>query len=589
MQIRHLIALAAPAIFLVSLLAAAYLTPLDLRFGTNDDAAMSNILAGQVNGVQPGEPRLIYISAFIGAVLAALHDWQPAVDWYSLLQLVLCFASLVVLSWYWLSRHSRLISLICYGVFLLLFMFPVFAHLQFTKTSYMLVLLGALLLVAGLERARTALLVMSVAAFSGAFLMRNASIGFSCLVIAALAGYWILFRASTHGSWRRDLLRCLAVVIALLLLHAGHGAAEKGVFYSSPEWQSFREANALRARVQHNYPSVAARDEVLATLERNAPRTWAEYQLVLGWLMVAPDYYSAEWFRDIAAHYAALPGSWRQRLASGLDATETFLDRTRGFEALLICVFLLTLLQQLNARGFALALYWCGVTLAAIATMTVLFRTPPYYVWLPTVAVLAGIAATLAATAVPAGTAAEGAPGTSSTRGYFANPDWLTCFALFLLAVKFNTVNHYQVVELRDAFDQRCRVTDSRIERMQSLGSGSHFYIAGAIINSTCFTQPFRNAIPRVVSEQTTIFGWMNLTPWMRERVFPAGRASLLPQLCEQPDRYLLAGRRNVDRLRRYIDVLGLPYELQHLDDEFAWEDAVSDFFWVCSRSSPAG
>ena len=585
-MVRVILSWFAPFAFLLGIGATAYLTDMDLRYDTNDDAGMANILAGRVNGTTEGEPRLIFISPFVGSVLGALQSKIPSVDWYGLMHVGLCFMPLLLFSYMWIRNHENFMVVIAYTAFLLIFMLPIFSRMQFTKTSLILIFGGALSLIYyfGIQRLRY--LALAILFFCFAFLIRDSSIGFTCVVIAALAGFYFFFNTETPFSRSRTIVVGAVVLSSVIVLHQAHKFAQRSMYFSEAEWTSFHEANSLRARIQHNYGSVSTLSRVIEDMRSEDEVAAAEYELILGWMMFSKDYYNPIRFTEIAQRFDQLRPDLSERLGAAVTSITYFIRHDPLFVSYLLASGCLVLLMFPTWGGARRTCYWLLVLMFAIFAITVLFRLPPYRAWMPMVLVISGIAATLNLFAGQFAARPGVIQGSTTNDMYWYQPSWIQVCVLLFLAIHGRGLFDYESGTMLRRFEANCHVTNNRLGRMQSLGEDARFFIVGAVVYSGCYAQPFRNATPDVISDQSVIFGWMNLTPWMQTLAFADGDESLIDEICDSDNSYLLVNQRGAERLSPYFNATNQPDEVVELPADPEWPTTKNKVFRQCRKKT---
>lgn len=153
-----------------------------------DDYLMKLISSGAYGH---SDIHLVYISSIIGIVLKFLYLNFPSISWYDILQLILIYVSLTVISCIiYRKKSTRLIKIIYYG-FLLFIAYDVYVNIEFTKTAALLTISGSLALNECIKNDKN--IIFSAFVLLLGFMMRK-EIFIACLiVISPLLMYTLFF------------------------------------------------------------------------------------------------------------------------------------------------------------------------------------------------------------------------------------------------------------------------------------------------------------------------------------------------------------------------------------------------------------
>lgn len=212
---------------------------LPMQYEENDDVMMCMIANGSYSGTP--DAHLVYINVLYGAVLAWLYGLTTAVEWYTLVFVVLHILSMTVLTYCLLTisnraRWERLLWLLA----LYVLWARIIAALQFTTTAGLVCLAGCVLLMRGTPRSEWA----GVAFVVVASLVRFVAAGLVGLLMAPIIIY------SLGIQWRQ--WRKYIPVVVMLMLVVGCRMTNRYVYDRDPEWRYYREYNQLRAQLNDN-------------------------------------------------------------------------------------------------------------------------------------------------------------------------------------------------------------------------------------------------------------------------------------------------------------------------------------------------
>ncbi len=121
---------------------AFYFTFFTCFFETCDDFIMKMIAAGSFTGTP--DNHLIYISTFLGSIMAFLYGIFPHIAWYEIVQVAIMLVSFSAISYVLIRKHRRFEVLIWLLMFALSYSF--YVSFQFTKTTAVPTVAGYLLI-----------------------------------------------------------------------------------------------------------------------------------------------------------------------------------------------------------------------------------------------------------------------------------------------------------------------------------------------------------------------------------------------------------------------------------------------------------
>jgi hypothetical protein len=553
-----------------------------LVFDTNDDAAMLGISAGYF-GEGVGDPRLVYQSAFIGSLLGVLFRWTTAFDWYSALQWSLCVLAHATILRVLLRSSSSRAHWIAVAFTTLALLPPILFRIQFTQTAFACIAAGLVLLVDLGRRRRRGLSARGIvlgrlAAAAGFFLLAGAlrastlPVGLTLVLVAGA----VLAAGAARSGGRRDVASVLLAAIAFVLVvqatHLGLGRLEERLFYADDAWREFHRHHAERAFVLENWPRWIGVERISTALQAELGVTAEELAAMARWIPVDSRLYSIEGFREMAGVVRSIEseGPFQPaRLGESLRALAGFLAATPLFVAALIWIAAFAVLRAVlepsaRVRMLSLGALFVLLPLAFWLQVDLLFRPPPYRVWLPFLAVDAWLFLALAAsapagaadpgTAAAAGDAPADGPGAlestfagggadASTGARAGDPHvrWALTGLVATLVAAFPL--HLEVGQvLLDRVADRpndCAMTAAHLWALDQRPPGAQAFVAPLVIHSECFVNPFRVAMPETLLRDAQTFGWRNLLPPVHEALFANG-PSVFDAICARSDNMLV-------------------------------------------------
>lgn len=561
-----------------------------LVFDTNDDAAMLGIAAGYF-GEGIGDPRLVYQSAFLGRLLGALYRVTTAFDWYSAFQWLVCIVAYATVVIVLLRARREPAHWLAVAFTTLAFLPPTLIRIQFTQTAFACLAAALVLLVslAAHWRARRISAARAGAALGGAaaFCLLAGALRASTLPVGlALVGLGGGLLASI--AWvRRDRRFAAGVAVAAIAFvgvvqaaHSGLGLLEERVYYADEDWSAFHRHHADRAFVLENWPRWIGVEQISAALQARMGVTAEELAAMARWIPVDARLYSIEGFREMAEIVRSIESEGPlqpRRLAESAVALRTFLASTPVFVAVLVWLVAHTLVRVVvspgdRRRAFALGVTFALLPIAFWLGVDLLFRPPPYRVWMPFLAVDAWLYLALASIdPSPRSDAAEAPAPPSRGPGLAAlQVRWGLAGVLATLAIAFPL--HLEVARLLAARvadrPNDCAMTAAHLWALQQRPPGAQAFVAPMVVHSECFVNPFRVEVPRTLLVDAHTFGWRNLMPPVHDALFAHG-PNVFDAICARPDNMLvlhpsqrvyldhyLARHRPDLRLERYADQL---------------------------------
>lgn len=207
-----------------------------VRYGTNDDAAISNLAAGAFG---PDRVHLVYVNILLGWLLRPLYALYGGLNWYMILQLALTALCCGVMLWLLMGRLGTVRGAAVFFAAALPFVPALFYSIQYVKTSALCAAAGLLLVTVSFDRPdrRTVLGIFLV--WMGAMLRWDMFCAAGGLFAAVLLGRF--FRME-----KAEKRRAAATVSLLLLLAFASRGIDLLAYRLDEDWNAFARYNAAR-------------------------------------------------------------------------------------------------------------------------------------------------------------------------------------------------------------------------------------------------------------------------------------------------------------------------------------------------------
>lgn len=325
-----------------------------VQYQTNDDVGMNLYAAGKGLGQHPSE-FLLFQHFLIGLVLKFLYTNLPAFPWYGTLTYLYLFVSSLTVG-YVISRLSPRLSAV--GLWLaafVLFYLKVIVSPQFTICAGYLAIAGTLLLFTTTvkphvtKKGNLYALTIAAALLILAGLIRFESLLLVLLLMSPLYGYALV--SFSVGAFRGS----VAALFCVLLISALLQWRQQVYYEHSPGWEQFYRYNSVRADFIDRRKIVW--NKSTEPFFRQIGWTWNDLVMLGSWFYLDPKVYSLQNLLFISQHTSLSLGqrvTWRELLFD-----------LRGLSYAGIATLALSLLLLIKGvgttRSFSLlALLWCS-------------------------------------------------------------------------------------------------------------------------------------------------------------------------------------------------------------------------------------
>lgn len=230
-QARWWIAVLMPAAML-----CAALMLFGVRYGTNDDAAISNLAAGAFG---PDRVHLVYVNILLGWLLRLLYALYGGLNWFMVLQMALIALCCGVMLWLLMGRLGTARGALVFFAAALPFVPLLFYSIQFVKTSALCTAAGLLLITAALDRPDRRTVLGFFLVWTGAMLRWEMFCAAGGLFAAVLLGRFFRMEKAARQ-------RAAATVSLLLLLVFACKGIDLLAYRLDAGWNAFARYNAAR-------------------------------------------------------------------------------------------------------------------------------------------------------------------------------------------------------------------------------------------------------------------------------------------------------------------------------------------------------
>lgn len=226
-------------------------------YETNDEMAFSFFLGG---GYGKKSVYLIYSNIFYGYFLSPFYSYIPGINWYTIFQYVFNFISFFVLSSIFLIKtekyNKRLLRCLAAFSFLMIFAYQHYYWIQYTKSAYLIVLAGMILVfytLHDLNQSKRFLFCGILLILFGSFVRFD-----SALVILAFAFmrciYDLIIEQKLEFDYRfiEKNFKYIATFSLILFLLFGFEISDKLIYKygtESQKWNDYIEYNDLRTEL----------------------------------------------------------------------------------------------------------------------------------------------------------------------------------------------------------------------------------------------------------------------------------------------------------------------------------------------------
>lgn len=334
----------------VTLFAALFfLGVVPARFGTNDDTAMAGMAYGY-NGQYSSY--LVFINVVVGMMLEGCLTVLPTVPWYTIFQLVLICAALVILL-FLLFQKFGVQSIFPATLLLSYFGYEFLSRMQFSKTAGISVVAGFLLLFdANKNKKSVFIYLLGASMVIAGSLYRFKVFEMLCIPFFGV-GIQMLWGAIKERDIKK-LLRLCIPFIAVFAVCFGLRALDSWTYQRDEQWASYREFNSLRSQLlDYGFPNYEENQGLYESLGI----TKNDLSMYRNWEIADPDRFNVEIMRKLVDAKETRQFNWA--LIRGFVEEITLgMLKYWHFSAFLIVLFMCLLLSE-GKKHLFLLVYLC--------------------------------------------------------------------------------------------------------------------------------------------------------------------------------------------------------------------------------------
>jgi len=212
-----------------------------IRFEENDDIVMLLLASGKYSG--EFESHLVFINFIYAKLLNLLYYIYPGIEWYTLLFVLFNILSTSIIATLVIKSKNKQIIKIIFLVFLATLFLQMNIHLQFTKTSAMLMLSGLMLFYKG-ESTRS-IIIAGILLILGSF-VRFEVAGLILLIV------FPLFVIKLFDKKKKIISKANVGLLLSVLLIVFFKQLDTNYYNSNVEWKNYKEYNKVRGKINDN-------------------------------------------------------------------------------------------------------------------------------------------------------------------------------------------------------------------------------------------------------------------------------------------------------------------------------------------------
>lgn len=281
----------------------------DMKYEVSDDFVMDSILSGAYG--TDYDPHLLYSNILLGYGLKLLYRLFPVISWYFVMHIVLCFASLTIMTYVILNERKDAFGLLLALIFVSFFSDDLYLLVQFTKTAAVCIMAGGILFLYTFwrikEKKKYVHYILSIM-----MCIIGTMIRFSCAYMALPFLFLIfvyevcinLYKIIRDKNWYNlkkfigySIIGCAGCVF-LFLGTVGIKNSNSNLWSKEEEYKDFQIWSVARTSVTDI--SGFDSDEVIASFEQLDNTTLEDYYTVQSWNIVDQSIYTQERLGQLA-------------------------------------------------------------------------------------------------------------------------------------------------------------------------------------------------------------------------------------------------------------------------------------------------
>ncbi len=295
-------------------------------FETNDDNGLIAIASG-IRGVR--EAHIVHTNILVGKLITSLYAVAPAIQWWSVLQLLLLFISFFFVTYIFIRSDTGIARVLFVTAVTSFFAYEGYVRIQYTKSAGIYSAAGLMLVFYGLlqEKPEKKFIIPGMLlALAGSFYRTQQ---FACIVaiFASMVVYLIMRCVQDFEKPKKRIITALAVGAILLLAAGGFRVYDRSQ-YKDPDWAAYLEFDKYRTEVlDYRIPDYDEHKEEYNAIGIDE----TAYKLMKSWTFQDPEKFTAETFKKISdlnekrTIDAAFAKKFLKRFAKGLRDEAVFL------------------------------------------------------------------------------------------------------------------------------------------------------------------------------------------------------------------------------------------------------------------------
>ena len=265
-------------------------------FETNDDIVFAEFGSG-LRGVKT--PRLVFQNYILGLVYRILYQITGRLPWYTIVQYAVLVAAFSAVTYVFMNRLKGYWGLYLSFIFLWVFGYESYIHIQFTKTAGIAAASAVLLLFHVVTSEKLCVWEAAAGILLGltGFMYREDQFFVSSALMAGIGIYFVLTlkKCFPKKEWKRFGL--CAGIFGLLILSVFAADGTDSLMYRDPQWQEYQKFNNLRSELlDYGFPDYESNKALYQDLgiSREA------YELYRTWNFNDPDRFTIEVMEKLA-------------------------------------------------------------------------------------------------------------------------------------------------------------------------------------------------------------------------------------------------------------------------------------------------
>ena len=265
-------------------------------FETNDDIVFAEFGSG-LRGVKT--PRLVFQNYILGLVYCILYQITGRLPWYTIVQYAVLVAAFSAVTYVFMNRLKGYWGLYLSFIFLWVFGYESYIHIQFTKTAGIAAASAVLLLFHVVTSEKLCVWEAAAGILLGltGFMYREDQFFASSALMAGIGIYFVLTlkKCFPKKEWKRFGL--CAGIFGLLILSVFAADGTDSLMYRDPQWQEYQKFNNLRSELlDYGFPDYESNKALYQDLgiSREA------YELYRTWNFNDPDKFTTEVMEKLA-------------------------------------------------------------------------------------------------------------------------------------------------------------------------------------------------------------------------------------------------------------------------------------------------